>query len=306
MQQYDLIALRTFVSVVEAGSFNRAAEHLEASAAAVSRRVSGLENALGVKLLNRTTRQVDLTEAGRQFYTDVVNIIASLEEAEEKIQSGRETIKGNLRIAAPLSFGIGRIAPILPIFMKRYPELKVHLQLEDRFTDLVAEGIDVAIRIGALKDSTLVATRLGSIPRVFCASPEYLATYGEPKQPGDLARHNCLLYSLLSTREDWGFATGTEAGNVEVSGSLSTNNGDVLKEAAIQGLGIVMMPTFIVEDALADGRLKAILQDYCPVPFGLYAVRPSREFTPERVRILIEFLRVQIGDEKSRQNITHI
>ena len=259
MQQYDLIALRTFVSVVEAGSFNRAAEHLEASAAAVSRRVSGLENALGVKLLNRTTRQVDLTEAGRQFYADVVNIIASLEEAEEKIQSGRETIKGNLRIAAPLSFGIGRIAPILPIFMKRYPELKVHLQLEDRFTDLVAEGIDVAIRIGALKDSTLVATRLGSIPRVFCASPEYLASHG-----------------------------------------------DVLKEAAIQGLGIVLMPTFIVEDALADGRLKAILRDYCPIPFGLYAVRPSRHFTPERVRILIEFLREHIGDEIPEQNITHI
>ena len=306
MQQYDLIALRTFVSVVEAGSFNRAAEHLKASAAAVSRRVSGLENALGVKLLNRTTRQVDLTEAGRQFYADVVNIIASLEEAEEKIQSGRETIKGNLRIAAPLSFGIGRIAPILPLFMKRYPELKVHLQLEDRFTDLVAEGIDVAIRIGALKDSSLVATRLGSIPRVFCASPAYLSSHGEPKQPKDLSSHNCLLYSLLSTREDWGFAKGIEASGVGVDGSLSTNNGDVLKEAAIQGLGIVLMPTFIVEDALADGRLKPILQDYCPIPFSLYAVRPSRHFTPARVRILIEFLREHIGDVKPEQNITHI
>lgn len=296
MQQYDLVALRAFVAVVEAGSFHRAAEQLDASAAAVSRRVSGLESALGVKLLNRTTRQTDLTEAGRQFYTDVVNIIASLEEAEEKIQSGHETIKGNLRIAAPLSFGIGRIAPILPVFMKSHPELKVHLQLEDRFTDLVAEGIDVAVRIGALKDSTLVATRLASIPRVFCASPEYLALHGEPQLPEDLSRHDCLHYSLLSTREDWGF-TGTETGDVDISGPLSTNNGDVLKEAAIQGLGIVMMPTFIVDDALADGRLKAILQDYRPAPFGLYAVRPSRHFTPERVRALIEFLRTQFGNE---------
>jgi DNA-binding transcriptional LysR family regulator len=296
MQQYDLVALRAFVAVVEAGSFHRAAEQLDASAAAVSRRVSGLESALGVKLLNRTTRQTDLTEAGRQFYTDVVNIIASLEEAEEKIQSGHETIKGNLRIAAPLSFGIGRIAPILPVFMKSHPELKVHLQLEDRFTDLVAEGIDVAVRIGALKDSTLVATRLASIPRVFCASPEYLALHGEPRLPEDLSRHDCLHYSLLSTREDWGF-TGTETGDVDISGPLSTNNGDVLKEAAIQGLGIVMMPTFIVDDALADGRLKAILQDYRPAPFGLYAVRPSRHFTPERVRALIEFLRTQFGNE---------
>jgi DNA-binding transcriptional LysR family regulator len=301
MQQYDLTALRAFVSVVEAGSFNRAADQLEASAAAVSRRVSGLENALGVKLLNRTTRQIDLTEAGRQFYADVVNIIASLEEAEEKIQSGRETIKGNLRIAAPLSYGIGQIAPLLPVFMKRHPELKVHLQLEDRFTDLVAEGIDVAIRIGALKDSTLVATRLASIPRVFCASPEYLALHGEPQHPHELASHDCLHYSLLSTREGWRFSTDADLRDVEISGPLSTNNGDVLKEAAIQGLGIVMMPTFIVEDVLADGRLKAILQNYSPDPYGLYAVRPSRHFTPARVRVLIEFLKAQIGDENPGQ-----
>ena len=296
MQQYDLIALKAFVTVVEAGSFNRAADLLEASAAAVSRRISGLESALGVKLLNRTTRNIDLTEAGKQFYSDVVNILESLEEAEEKLQSGRETIKGNLRIAAPLSFGVGRIAPILPVFMKRYPDLKVHLQLEDRFTDLVAEGIDVAIRIGSLKDSTLVATRLAPIPRIFCASPEYLAMRGEPKKPVELARHACLHYSLLSTREDWSFSTGDEANDIEITGPLSTNNGDVLKAAAIQGLGIAMLPTFIVQDALDDGRLKAILQDYCPKPFGLYAVRPSRHFTPVRVRALIEYLKEQFDD----------
>jgi DNA-binding transcriptional LysR family regulator len=300
MQQYDLPALRAFISVVEAGGFNRAAEQLQASAAAVSRRVSGLESALGVKLLNRTTRHVDLTEAGRQFYADVVNIIASLEEAEEKIQSGRTTVKGNLRIAAPLSFGIGRIAPILPKFMKQHPGLKVHLQLEDRFTDLVAEGIDVAIRIGSLKSSTLVATRLASVPRVFCASPQYLAERGEPEQPADLSRHDCLHYSLLSTRGDWSFAQGAETSDIEISGPLSTNNGDVLKDAAIQGLGIVLMPTFIVEDALADGRLKLILRDYCPAPFGLYAVRPSRHYTPVKVRVLIEFLKEQIADETCR------
>ena len=297
MQQYDLIALKAFVTVVEAGSFNRAADLLQASAAAVSRRISSLESALGVKLLNRTTRNIDLTEAGRQFYSDVVSILESLEEAEEKIQTGRETIKGNLRIAAPLSFGVGRIAPILPVFMKRHPELKVHLQLEDRFTDLVAEGVDVAIRIGSLKDSTLVATRLASIPRIFCASPEYLALHGEPKKPEELARHECLHYSLLSTREDWSFSTGEESHDIDITGPLSTNNGDVLAEAAIQGLGITMMPTFIVQDALNDGRLQGILEDYCPRPFGLYAVRPSRHFTPARVRVLIEFLKEQFDGE---------
>ena len=296
MQQYDLVALKAFITVVETGGFNRAADLLEVSAAAVSRRISGLEGALGVKLLHRTTRQIDLTEAGRQFYSDVVNIIESLEEAEEKIQTGRETIKGNLRIAAPLSFGIARIAPILPYFMKQHAELKVNLQLEDRFTDLVAEGIDVAIRIGSLKDSTLVATRLASIPMIFCASAEYLASHGEPEIPEDLSAHECLHYSLLSTRENWTFSTGDDAPDVEISGPLSTNNGDVLKEAAIQGLGIMGTPTFIVEDALEDGRLKAILTDYNPEPLGLYAVRPSRHFTPARVRALIEFLKEQFDD----------
>jgi DNA-binding transcriptional LysR family regulator len=195
-----------------------------------------------------------------------------------------------------LSFGIGRIAPILPAFMKRHPELKVHLQLEDRFTDLVAEGVDVALRIGALKDSTLVATRLAWIPRVFCAAPDYLAQHGEPQKPEDLSEHNCLNYSLLSTRDNWSFAMGDTTRDIEIHGTLSTNNGDVLKEATLQGLGIVMIPTFFVEQELKHGRLKAVLADYCPEPFGLYAVRPSRHFTPARVRALIEYLREQFDD----------
>ena len=296
MKQYDLTELRAFLTVVEAGGFNRAADQLEASAAAVSRRVSGLESALGVKLLNRTTRQIDLTEAGKQFYADVVSIFESLEAAEEKIQTGRETIRGNLRVAAPLSFGIGRLAPVLPEFLNRHPELRVHMQLEDRFTDLVAEGIDVAVRIGSLKDSTLVATRLASVPRVFCASPDYLSLHGEPEKPEELSRHNCLHYSLISPKENWSFSRGDRISDIEINGSLSTNNGDVLKEAAIQGIGITMMPTFIVEDALRDGRLKAILAEYCPGPFGLYTVRPSRHFTPARVTAFIDYLRECFDD----------
>ncbi len=299
MQQYDLTELRAFVAVVETGAFNRAADQLDASAAAVSRRISALESALGAKLLNRTTRQIDLTEAGRQFYTDINSILDSLEEAEEKIQTGRETIRGNLRIAAPLSFGIARIAPILPTLMKRHPELNIHLQLEDRFTDLVSEGVDVAVRIGSLKDSTLVATRLAAIPRVFCAAPDYLAQHGEPGKPEDLSRHNCLNYSLLSTRDNWSFAMGDATRDIEITGTLSTNNGDVLKEATLQGIGITMIPRFFVEDELGDGRLKAVLSDYNPEPFGLYAVRPSRHFTPARVRALIEYLKEQLDDGSS-------
>jgi DNA-binding transcriptional LysR family regulator len=297
MQEYDLVALKAFVAVVEAGSFNKAAEQLEASTAAVSRRVSGLEHALGVRLLNRTTRRIDLSEAGKQFYDDVLNIFHSLEEAEERIQTGRETVRGNLRVAAPLSFGIQRVAPVLPGFMKRYPELRVQLQLEDRFTDLVSDSIDVAIRIGTLKDSSLVATRIASISAVFCASPDYLSRHGEPRKPQELGGHDCLHYSLLSTREEWGFAEGQAGKDIEISGSLSANNGEVLKEAAVQGLGITLLPTFIAEDALQDGRLKEILRRYRPKPFGLYAVRPSRQFTPARVRLLIEYLKEQFADQ---------
>ncbi len=290
MQQYNLVELHAFRTVVETKSFNGAAKQLAASTAAISRRVSALECALGVKLLHRTTRKIDLTEAGKQFYEDVQNIFCTLEEAEERVREGRETIIGNLRVAAPSSFGVHCIAPVIPGFMKRYPELKTQFHLEDRPTDLVAEGIDVAIRIGFLKDSSLVATRIGAAPRVFCASPEYLEHHGEPKKPAELAAHSCLHYSLLSKKEEWHFG----ADEIEISGPLSTNNGEVLKEAAIQGMGITMLPTFIVHDALRDGRLKSILPSYCPEPFGMYAVRLSRHFTPAKVRLFIEYLKERL------------
>ena len=288
MQQYDLISLRSFITVVEVGSFIGAAQLLEASTAAVSRRVSALETALGVKLLNRTTRQLDLTEAGRAFYADVVNIFLSLEEAEEKIRCGSETIKGTLRIAAPLSFGIQCLSPALGSFMRRYPELKVQLILDDRLTDLVSEGIDLAIRIGSLKDSTLVATHIGDINRIFCASSDYLDKRGEPKTLSDLSQHNWLDYSLTSSREEWRYINGKA---IEVSGSLSTNNGDVLKDAVIEGMGISLLPEFIVAQGLKQRQLQEILSDYRPAPLGLYAVRPSRQFTPSKVKVMINFLR---------------
>jgi len=291
MQQYDLIALRSFMTVIEAGNFKRAAEKLEASTAAISRRVSGLERALGVKLLNRTTRQIDLTDAGKQFYDDLQDIFCSLDEAEERLQQGRETVKGNLRIAAPLSFGTMCLAPVLPGFMKHYPELKIQLQLEDQFTDIVAAGIDIAIRIGVPEDSSLVASCIASIPRTFCASPDYLEQYGEPKQPSDLAIHNCLHYNHISMKEEWSYLKAGKMHKFDVTGTLSTNNGEVLRDAAIKGVGLTLLPTFIAADALRAGSLKSILTEYCPKPFGLYAVRPSRQFTPARMKLFIKYLK---------------
>jgi DNA-binding transcriptional LysR family regulator len=188
MQQYDLIALHSFIAVVDTGSFYQAAERLDASSAAISRRVSGLEGALGVRLLNRTTRKIELTEAGQHFYNDINNVLNSLNEAENRIQQGREVIKGTIRLAAPLSFGIHSLSPVLPAFMQRHPELKVQLQLDDRRTDLISENIDLALRIGHLKDSSLVATKIATIPRYFCASPNYLTTHGEPTKPEQATR----------------------------------------------------------------------------------------------------------------------
>lgn len=295
MQEYDLVALRSFIAVIDTGSFVRAAEQLGASTAAISRRISGLEQALGSQLINRSTRHLDLTEAGQRFYADVLNVFQLLGEAEERVRVGRESIAGLLRVAAPLSFGIQKMASVLPAFMKRHPDLKVQLLLEDRYTDLQAEGIDVAIRIGSLQDSSLVATRIGSIERLFCAAPDYLAVKGKPQAPEDLKHHCCLHYSLLSVRQEWDTVLAETDKVIDIKGALSANNAEVLKEFAIQGMGITLLPRFVVEDALADGRLCQVLPSYSPPPLGLYCLRPSRQFTPARVRLFIEFLRESFG-----------
>lgn len=295
MQQYDFLALQSFVAVVESGSFSKAAEQLGASTAAISRRVSGLEQQLGLQLLRRTTRRIDLTEAGQQFYGDVVNVFLLLGEAEERVRAGTERVSGLMRVAAPMSFGIQKLAPVLPPFMQRHPDLKVQLLLEDRYTDLVAEGIDVAVRIGTLADSTLVARRLGSVDRIFCAAPAYLDARGVPDKPADLADHDCLQYAQRGPREDWSAILGAPD-TLEIRGNLTANNGEVLKECAIQGMGVALLPAFVVEDALADGRLRQLLPDYSPAPFGLYAVRQSSRLIPARVRLFIEYLSEAFGD----------
>lgn len=291
MQQYDLVALRSFISVVDTGSFNQAAELLNASTAAVSRRVSGLEAALDVRLLNRTTRRVELTEAGQQFYQDVVNIFQSLDEAQERIQSRSQNLKGNLRISAPLSFGITSLNSILTGFMKQHPELKIHLQLEDHRTDFVVEGIDVGIRVGRLEDSSLVAIPITKISAKIYASPDYIAKHGLPTVPEDLLAHNCLRYSLISPKFGWIFQEKGIERNVEVSGTLTCNNGNALKDAAIEGVGIIQSPTFIVSDAIEKGLLIEILSQYKADPFGLYAIKLSRKFTSAKVNAFIDFLK---------------
>jgi len=293
-QQYDLTDLRSYIAVVECESFVRAAEQLEVSTAAISRRISALEHALGSQLITRTTRRIDITDAGRRFYADAQAVFQLLDEAQERARDAVESAAGMLRVATPLSFGIQKVAPVLPSFMRRHPGLKVQLLLEDRTTDLQAEAIDVAIRIGTLRDSTLVATRIGSVARVFAAAPAYLRERGVPRQPSELAGHACLHYSLLSMREEWGVLVGEGA---PLDTPFAANNAEALAEAAIQGLGIVQLPLFALEQAIEDGRLTRVLEGYEPPPFGLYAVRLSRQFTPARLRLFIDFLRERFATE---------
>lgn len=289
MQQYSLLDLQTFVAVVETGSFNQAADRLNTSTASASRRVSSLEKALGIRLLNRTTRRLSLTEAGQQFYSDVQSVLGGLQEAEETLRRGDAVVSGNLRMAAPMSFGLQRVAPLVPEFLARHPEIDLHLQLEDRRTDLYAEGIDLALRIGELRDSSLVATRLCDIELIYCAAPEYLAQHGEPASPAQLKNHYCLHYSLINFKDEWGISRES------VRCPLSANNGEALLEAALQGTGLAAPPRFIAEKALRDKRLIPILDDYTPPSTSLYAVRLSRQFTPLKVRLLIEYLQEKLG-----------
>ena len=299
MKEYDLTALRSFVAVVDSGSFYNAAVQLEASSAAISRRISALESSLGVKLLNRTTRQLDVTPAGQQFYQDITGILDALEQAEERLSCTQETYSGTVRLGAPLSFGMKKLSPLLPAFMQQYPHVTLQLHMDDRVTDMVTEGLDLSLRIGQLADSTLVSRQIALLPRVFCAAPDYLARHGTPLHPDELQQHALLRYSLLSARDEWSLPECSQP--AEYYTPLAVNNGDVLATAAIAGMGIAMLPEFMVEEALHDGTLVTLLADYTPAPLPLSLVRPSRQFTPVRVTALMQFLHSALAACASQQ-----
>ncbi len=291
MQPPDFATLQTFVVVVETGSLSRAAQRLETTTGAVSRRIAALEQRLGLRLLNRSTRKLSLTEAGEQYFEDAGNILRALSDAEDRVTHLSDSPRGNLRVAAPLSFGVRALAPLLPGFSVRYPGLRVSLDLDDRVVDLLGTGADLALRIGPLADSSLVARRICDFRRVICAAPEYLARRGEPDLPADLVGHDCLHYSNIALKDEWAFGDG-EGGMqvVEVTGPLCANNGDVLRGAAAGGMGICALPDFIAAEDLAAGRLKSILAGYPGPVLTLWALWPSRRFVPAKVRVFVDHL----------------
>ncbi|MDX9860521.1 MAG: LysR family transcriptional regulator [Rhodospirillales bacterium] len=291
----SLDVLQVFVRIAEAGGISAAARDLAMSKSAASKKLAALEDRLGARLFNRTTRRLSLTEAGTDFLDRAQRILAELEEAERVAGRLTDEPRGTLRVNAPMSFGILHVAPALVDFMTRYPDLTVTLDLDDRRVSLVDEGYDVAVRIADLPDSSLVARKLASARRVVCASPAYWSDRGVPTHPRDLASHNCLIYAYLSTQNDWRFRGPGGSVSVRVAGSLKANNGDVLREAALAGLGVFFAPTFLVGDDIRRGRLVTALDDFPDDTLAIYAVYPHRRHLSAKVRVFIDFLANRFG-----------
>lgn len=293
----SLAEMAVFARVVNAGSLSSAARELGLSPAVVSRRLSALEQRLGVRLINRTTRSLHLTDEGATYYETCARLLAEIEEADAAVSAGRADPQGPLKVAMPASFGHRHIAPLIPQFAKRYPNVQLALSLSDRSVNLIEEGYDLAIRIEDLADSSLAARKLAPNRRVVCASPEYLRRHGTPRHPHELAAHNCLTTGEFSVTWDFRGPDG-EPGSVRVSGRYACDNWEVLREWALAGLGIALKSTWDVRAQLEDGSLVPLCPGYTfDTDVAIYAVYPHRRFLPAKTRAFIEFLADSFGPE---------
>ena len=284
-------AIAAFVKVVETGSFARAADRLDVSVSSVSRQVADLEAHVGARLLQRTTRRLSLTEAGRAFHERCVQLLADLEEAEASAGAGTTVPRGTLRVSGPVTFGVAHLAPAVADFVARFPDVRADVELSDRIVDLVDEGFDTAVRIGPLAGPNLVGRRVGESRLVCCAAPAYVRRHGEPRTPFDLARHACLLYQYAPQRDVWTFADRKGAPQrVRVAGPVHANNGAFLSALAVAGLGIAYEPDFIVGPDLRAGRLVPLLRPYAAAVTPIHVVYASRRHLSAKVRAFADFL----------------
>jgi len=284
-----LAAIKAFVTVAEEGGFSAAAQELGLSKSAASRQIAALEEALGAQLLKRSTRSVRLTDSGYAYLERCRTLLADLDEADQAIAALQKEPKGLLKINAPMSFGISHAAPAVADFMLRYPDLQVALILNDRFVDPYDEGFDVTLRIGELEDSSLAARKLAQIEMGLFASPGYIEKHGRPRGPDDLNAHWALHYGRPTGEIAWAMRGGTTQ-SVPISYRLCSNNGDALRIAAAAGLGIALIPAFLVRDELRSGALIPLLDGFEPKPINLYAVYPPTRFLAAKVRLFIDFL----------------
>lgn len=277
-----------FARVVEAGSFSAAAKELGCSRAAVSKQIANLEREIGAQLLNRTTRRMSLTEIGSEFYARCARIAEEVSEAERIVAAMRGKPVGVLRVACPLDFGRSHLAPALPRFLAKYPDVRIHLAMSDEHSDLLRDRSDVAIRVSPHPpDSSCVVRMLGRCDHIVCASPSYLEQYGEPQIPKDLTQHTCLVYTNVRTPEVWRFR-GSVA--VRVRGPLAANNGSVLRWAAVGGTGLVQLPSFLVQDDLREGRLRRVLTEFEGDELGIFALYPGSQILAPKVAAFIDYL----------------
>lgn len=288
-----LAAMKTYAAVVDGGSFAVAAGKLGVSRAMVSKQVQKLEEHLGTRLMHRTTRRLSVTETGRAFYERSVQILGDVDEAEHVAGDMTRMPQGVLRISIPLSYGQHRLAGIMGGYSQAYPQVQLDIALSDRKVDLVEDGFDLAIRIGAQPQQDLIARKLAGVHSVVCASPAYLARWGAPSVPADLSRHACLAYTLSATGSDWrlqqvGGTDNTIA--VPVAGPIRADNGDIIRLAALSGAGIIFQPHFIVGADLAAGTLVHLLPEWQSAELGVYAVYPSRKHLSAKVRTFVDFL----------------
>jgi DNA-binding transcriptional LysR family regulator len=294
-----LTSIRAFTKVVAHGSFSKAAQELRLSRSAVSKYVIDLEAELGVQLLNRTTRSASPTENGLAYYERCLAVLADLEEADLSVTQLQAEPRGILRVNAPMSFGTLHLGQAIPEFMEKYPQLQIQLILSDQLIDPVQEGFDVTLRIADLPSSSLIARKIAPAPRVVCAAPSYLDRQGTPEHPNDLRHHACLSYGHLATGNQWKL-TGPDGDHwIQAPWTLCTNNAEVLRDAAVKGRGVALLPTFIAGAELQKGALRRILSAYKAPALALYAVYPPTRHLSVKVRVFIDFLAERFGGRPS-------
>jgi DNA-binding transcriptional LysR family regulator len=285
-----LASLRAFVKVVELGSFSEAGRQLRLSRSAISKYVGDLEHSLGVQLLNRTTRHASPNETGQAYFERALNVLAEIDAADHAVTQLQSTPRGLLRVNGPMSFGTLQLGPAMADFMGLYPELQIQLVLSDEQIDPVQDGFDVTLRIAELESSSLIARKIVPIDRQICASPDYLARHGTPKHPNDLRSHSLLTYGFLLTGNQWKL-TGKDGDHwIQPNWTLCANNAEVLRDAAIKGRGIALLPSFLAAEALHAKALRGFLSEYSAPPLTLYAIYPPTRHLAVKVRLFIDFL----------------
>ena len=294
-----LTSLRAFVKVVELGSFSEAGRQMRLSRSAISKYVGELEQSLGVQLLNRTTRHASPNENGQAYFERAIAVLAELDAADQAVAQAQATPRGLLRVNAPMSFGTLQLGPAIADFMAQYPELQIHLVLSDDQLDPTQGGFDVTLRIADLESSSLIARKIVGIERVICASPDYLKQHGTPATPAELRKHALLTYGFLLTGNQWKL-TGADGDHwIQPGWTLCANNAEVLRDAAIAGRGVALLPTFIAGDALRDGALVSFLAAYKAPPLTLYAIYPPTRHLAVKVRLFIDFLVARFGTKNA-------